>query len=82
MSQSQTRDAIASFLREQSQNGKQFFKSKYIAKAIDIDLSSRQVGQHLLVLQDEVDDLSIEKYACSRATTWKIKCTEPRLVTA
>lgn len=72
------RDKIAEFLKQKTSQGKQYFKSKKIAE--ELDLSSRSVGQHLLILQDEDPRLSIEEYANSRSTTWLItqkNTTEP-----
>lgn len=67
---SQKREQIAQFLKQKTQQGKQYFKSKKIAEAVG--LSSREVGANLLVLDEERDDLSIEEYANSRSTTWYI----------
>lgn len=64
------RQKIAEFLKQKTSQGKQYFKSKNIAE--ELGLSSRSVGQHLLILQDEHPSLSIEEYANSRSTTWLI----------
>ena len=65
------RTRIARYLQERTANGKNYFKSKFIAD--DLDLSSREVGANLQKLAEEENiDLNIEQHARSRATTWKV----------
>ena len=50
-----------------------YFKSKFIAE--DVDLSSKEIGALIVKLQDSVDDLSIERWSYTGATTWRVEQT-------
>ena len=49
------------------------FRSKFIAE--DVSLSSKEIGALIVKLQDSVDDLSIERWSYTGATTWRVKQT-------
>jgi len=70
------RTRIADYLRQRTAEGKNYFKSKFIAD--DLDLSSREVGTNLKMLaeQDGVD-LDIKKHARSKSITWKVTRSQP-----
>jgi hypothetical protein len=48
-------------------------KSKFIAE--DVSLSSKEIGALIVKLQDSVDDLSIERWSYTGATTWRVEQT-------
>jgi len=48
-------------------DGEMYFKSKFIAD--NVDLSPKQIGALIVKLQDSVDDLSIEWWSYTGATT-------------
>jgi len=51
--------------------GKQYFKSKYIAR--DLGLSPKEVGTNLKILSDICPTLKIEKWSYSKSTTWRVE---------
>ena len=51
--------------------GKQYFKSKYIAR--DLGLSPKEVGTNLKILSDVCTNLKIEKWSYSKSTTWRVE---------
>ena len=61
---------ILEYLREQGSRGKQYFRSKNIAD--HLGLSSRQVGARLPKLDEEREDVEIEKWGRARSTTWRV----------
>ena len=65
------RARLASYLREQARTGEYYFKSKFIAD--ELGLSSKEIGVLMCQLQESVQDLHIEKWSNSRATTWRVE---------
>lgn len=61
---------ILDYLREQVSRGESYFRSKNIAE--HIGLSSKQVGARLPKLDEETDDVEIEKWGRARSTTWRV----------
>lgn len=61
---------ILAYLRDSVSAGESYFRSKHIAKALD--LSSKQVGARLPYLDEKTDEVEIEKWGRSRSTTWKV----------
>ena len=61
---------ILDYLRESVSRGEQYIRSKTIAK--QLGLSSKQVGARLPKLNEESDDVEIEKWGRARSTTWRI----------
>ena len=62
---------LAGFLRERARTGEYYFKSKFIAD--EIGLSPKEIGVLMCQLQESVQDLHIEKWSNSRATTWRVE---------
>jgi hypothetical protein len=62
---------LARYLREQAHAGEYYFKSKFIAD--DLGLSPKEIGILMCQLQESVQDLHIEKWSNSRATTWRVE---------
>jgi len=63
-------DRLAAFLREEAADGETYFKAKFIAD--DVELSPKEIGALIVQLQDSVQDLEIEKWSYTGATTWRV----------
>ncbi|WP_207592432.1 DUF7123 family protein [Halomontanus rarus] len=63
---------LVSYLREQveQQSGEIYVKGKFIAD--DVDLSPKEIGALMVQLQNSVDELEIEKWSYTSATTWRV----------
>jgi len=61
---------LKSYLLDLTSDGEEYIKGKFIAD--DVDLSSKEIGQLLLRLQDDCQDLVVEKWSYTNATTWRI----------
>jgi len=66
-------ERLANYLRGRVEDGELYFKSKFIAE--DVSLSSKEIGALIVKLQDSVDDLSIERWSYTGATTWRVEQT-------
>ncbi len=66
-------ERLAAYLRDRVEDGEMYFKSKFIAD--DVGLSSKEIGALIVKLQDSVDDLSIERWSYTGATTWRVEQT-------
>ena len=64
-------ERLADYLRARVEDGEMYFKSKFIAD--DVGLSSKEIGALIVKLQDSVDDLSIERWSYTGATTWRVE---------
>jgi hypothetical protein len=58
------------YLENQVKDGRNFFKSKYIAR--ETGLSSREVGTNMGILAEICPKFTIEKYSYSNSTTWLV----------
>ena len=65
------RSKILTYLNASIEGGRIYFKSKYIAK--DLNLSTKEVGVLLGLMSKEDNDLEIQKWGISRSVTWKIE---------
>ncbi|WP_050032670.1 DUF7123 family protein [Halorubrum halophilum] len=63
-------DRLAAFLREEAADGETYFKAKFIAD--DVGLSPKEIGALIVQLQDSLQDLEIEKWSYTGATTWRV----------
>ncbi|ELZ24320.1 hypothetical protein C475_13762 [Halosimplex carlsbadense 2-9-1] len=61
---------ILDYLRDSVSRGQSYFRAKNIAE--QIGLSSKQVGARLPKLDEETDDVDIEKWGRARSTTWRV----------
>ena len=61
---------ILDYLRQSVSRGEQYLRSKTIAK--QLGLSSKQVGARLPKLDEQSDDVEIEKWGRARSTTWRV----------
>jgi hypothetical protein len=64
---------LINYLDSRVKAGKNFFKSKYIAK--ETGLSSKEVGTNMGILAETCPKYSIEKYSYSNSTTWLISAS-------
>ena len=63
-------DRLAAFLRAEAADGETYFKAKFIAD--DVDLSPKEIGALIVRLQDSMQDLEIERWSYTGATTWRV----------
>jgi hypothetical protein len=63
-------DRLAEFLRAEAADGETYFKAKFIAD--DVGLSPKEIGALIVRLQDSMQDLEIEKWSYTGATTWRV----------
>lgn len=68
--QSQNVEQLRRYLRQQVDDGKIYFKSKYVAA--DLDMTAHEVGALFLKLTERETELEIEKWASSNGTTWRV----------
>ncbi len=61
---------LIKYLERQVTSGKNFFKSKYIAR--ETGLSSKEVGTNMGILAETWPKFSIQKYSYSNSTTWLV----------
>lgn len=61
---------LLEYLDNQVKAGKNFFKSKYIAR--DLGMSSKEVGTNMGLLAESCTRYTIQKYSYSNSTTWLI----------
>jgi hypothetical protein len=61
---------LADFLRAEAADGETYFKAKFIAD--DVDLSPKEIGALIGRLQESAQDLQIEKWSYTGATTWRV----------
>ena len=61
---------ILDYLKKGVTLGKQFFKSKSIAR--ELGLSTNEVGTNISMLIDNSEDIVIEKWSYSHGTTWRV----------
>ena len=66
-----SQEVILEYLKNGIKQGKQFFKSKYIAR--DLGMSPKEVGTNMKILSDECPELKIEKWSYSKSTTWRVE---------
>lgn len=66
----ESQDQIVQYLRSGLSKGKHYFKSKYIA--MDLGLSSKEVGTNMAILAEICDDLTITRWSYSNSTTWMV----------
>ncbi|MEY7851930.1 hypothetical protein AB7C87_22320 [Natrarchaeobius sp. A-rgal3] len=66
---------LVSYFRDEleERSGDLYVKGKFIAN--DVDLSPKEIGALMVQLQGSVDDLEIEKWSYTSATTWRIAKT-------
>lgn len=63
-------DRLAEFLRAEAADGETYFKAKFIAD--DVGLSPKEIGALIVRLRDSMEDIEIEKWSYTGATTWRV----------
>ncbi len=61
---------IVEHLKDGYRRGKKYFKSQSVAEATG--LSPKQVGVHLGLLEEDCEEIEIEKWGYSTSTTWRV----------
>lgn len=69
MSEKQSR--IVRYLENKVEDGKVFFKSKFMSD--ELGMSAKEIGANMLRLSEEYEDLKIEKWSYASATTWRVE---------
>jgi hypothetical protein len=65
---------LLEYLDNQVKAGKNFFKSKFIAR--EIGMSPKEVGTNMGILAESCTKFSIQKYSYSNSTTWLITASQ------
>ncbi len=61
---------LKQYLNQRAADGELYFKSKFIAD--DVGLSAKEIGALMVKLSDSAEDLEIEKWSYTSATTWRV----------
>jgi len=67
---SDKQEKIVQYLKECVGDGRKYFKSKDIAK--ELQLSSKEVGANMYILEKTCEELRITQYAYALGTTWQV----------
>ncbi|NHN42051.1 hypothetical protein G9C85_10480 [Halorubellus sp. JP-L1] len=62
---------LKDYLAEKAADGEMYFKSKFIAD--EVGLSPKEIGALMVKLTDAAEDLEIEKWSYTSATTWRVE---------
>lgn len=63
-------ERLKRYLNQRAAGGELYFKGKFIAD--EVDLSPKEIGAIMVKLSDSADDLNIEKWSYTSATTWRV----------
>ena len=62
---------LKQYLRERANDdGELYFKGKFIAD--DVGMSPKEIGALMVKLADSAEDLEVEKWSYTSATTWRV----------
>jgi len=61
---------LRSYLRQRAEDGEVYIKSKFIAD--DVGLSPKEIGALMVKLRDSAQEIEIEKWSYTSATTWRV----------
>jgi hypothetical protein len=64
-------ERLTRYLREKIDQGEMYFKSKFIAD--DVELSPKEIGALMVKLSESAEELSVEKWSYTSATTWRVE---------
>ena len=65
-------ERLKAFLARKAADGEMYFKSKFIAD--EVGLSPKEIGALMVKLRESAQDLDIEKWSYTSATTWRVEC--------
>lgn len=65
-------EQLADYLRSEVEDshGEIYVKAKFISD--DVELSSKEIGALMLQLQEKIQNLTVEKWSYTSATTWRV----------
>jgi hypothetical protein len=63
-------ERLERYLRERAADGEFYCKSKFIAD--DVDMSASQIGNLMPDLDENAEGLTVERWAYTNATTWRV----------
>ena len=63
-------ERLKQYLKSQAADGELYFKSKFIAD--EVGLSPKEIGALMVKLRESAEDIEIEKWSYTSATTWRI----------
>ncbi len=66
-------ERLKQHLNRRVEDGDLYFKSKFIAD--EVGLSAKEIGALMVRLSESADDLRIEKWSYTSATTWHVTRT-------
>lgn len=61
---------LKQYLRDRAADGEVYFKSKFIAE--EVGLSPKEIGALMVQLSESANELEIEKWSYTSATTWRV----------
>ncbi|MFB6128746.1 MAG: hypothetical protein ABEJ47_03190 [Halorhabdus sp.] len=64
------RRKLREYLHDRTAEGECYLKSKFVAR--DLELSAKEIGQLFADLREEAEDLDVERWGYSNATTWRV----------
>ena len=64
-------ERLKSYLKQKAEDGEVYFKSKFIAD--EVGLSPKEIGALMVKLKDSAQDIEVEKWSYTSATTWRIE---------
>jgi len=64
-------DRLRTYLKQRAQDGEMYFKSKFIAD--EVGLSPKEIGALMVKLKESAQELEIEKWSYTSATTWRVE---------
>jgi len=62
---------LKEYLLARAESGEMYFKGKFIAE--DVDLSPKEIGALMVKLRDSAQELTVEKWSYTGATTWRVE---------
>lgn len=66
-----SQELLIEYLEKGLEEGKRFFKSRYIAR--DLGMTPKEVGTTMKILAEAYDGLRIEAWSYSKSTTWYVE---------
>ncbi|WP_254546036.1 DUF7123 family protein [Halomarina pelagica] len=63
-------DRLRTYLHRRAADGEIYFKGKFISD--DVGLTPKEIGALMVKLRDTPNDLTIEKWSYTSATTWRV----------